>query len=68
MTGKAVWLSPKQPPQEVRMYSPKIREDLIPILYQLAKQQGKPMTEVVDEILREKLAHLIKEEERRGAL
>lgn len=50
------------------MYSPKIREDLIPILYQLAKQQGKPMTEVVDEILREKLAHLIKEEERRGAL
>jgi len=34
------------------MYSPKIREDLIPILYQLGKEQGKPMTKVVDEILR----------------
>jgi len=34
------------------MYSPKIREDLIPILYQLGKEQKKPMTKVVDEILR----------------
>jgi len=34
------------------MYSPKIREDLIPILYQLGKEHGKPMTKVVDDILR----------------
>jgi len=26
------------------MYSPKIKEDLISILYKLAKQEGKPMT------------------------
>lgn len=34
------------------MYSPKIREDLIPVLYQMGKEQRKPMTKVVDEILR----------------
>ena len=34
------------------MYSPKIKEDLIPHLYKLAKQENKPMTTVVDEILR----------------
>ena len=34
------------------MYSPKNREDLIPILYQLGKEQGKPMTKVVDDIIR----------------
>ena len=34
------------------MYSPKIREDLIPILYRLSKEHGKPMTRVVDDILR----------------
>ena len=33
------------------MYSPKIKEDLIPVLYKLAKRQGKPMTRVVDGIL-----------------
>jgi hypothetical protein len=37
------------------MYSPKIKEDLIPILYRLAKKQRQPMTAVVDRILREKL-------------
>lgn len=37
------------------MYSPKIREDLIPILYKLAKQMGKSMTRLVDEILRKEL-------------
>ena len=37
------------------MYSPKIKEDLIPTLYQLAKTQEKPMTQVVDEILRDAL-------------
>ena len=34
------------------MYSPKIRVDLIPLLYRLARHEGKPMTHLVDEILR----------------
>ncbi len=34
------------------MYSPKIDEDLIPILYKLAKREGKTMTRLVDEMLR----------------
>ena len=34
------------------MYSPKVKEDLIPILYKLAKQEGKPMTGLIDEMLR----------------
>jgi len=35
------------------MYSPKIKPDLIPMLYQIKQaQDGKPMTEIVDEILR----------------
>ena len=34
------------------MYSPKIDEELIPILYKLAKQEGKTMTRLVDELLR----------------
>ena len=34
------------------MYSPKIRDDLIPLVYRLARQEGKPMTRLVDEILR----------------
>ena len=37
------------------MYSPKIAEDLIPTLYRMAQKQKRPMTEVVDGILREKL-------------
>jgi len=37
------------------MYSPKISEDLIPFIYQLAKQQGREMTQVVDKILRNEL-------------
>ncbi len=37
------------------MYSPKISEDLIPILYRLRKKKKKPMTKVVDEILRKEL-------------
>ena len=47
------------------MYSPKIKEDLIPILYRLAKEQNKSMTQVVDEILRQELADQIQETERR---
>ena len=38
------------------MYSPKIKEDLIPILYKLAKQEGKPMTILIDEMLRTEIA------------
>lgn len=34
------------------MYSPKIREDLIPYLYQLAKARRVPMTTLVDNLLR----------------
>ena len=34
------------------MYSPRIQDDLITVLYRLARQEGKPMTRLVDEILR----------------
>lgn len=45
------------------MYSPKISQELIPKLYQLSKAYKKPMTKVIDEILREYLNKVeIKEE------
>lgn len=34
------------------MYSPKVKRDLIPILYKIAKQEQKPMTALVDEMIR----------------
>jgi hypothetical protein len=37
------------------VYSPKIYEDLIPLLYQVARKRDKPMTRIVDEILRPKV-------------
>lgn len=37
------------------MYSPKISPELIPILYITAKRNKKPMTKIVDSILREHL-------------
>jgi len=37
------------------MYSPKIKEDLIPVIYKLAKKEGKTMTRLLDEILRKEL-------------
>ncbi len=37
------------------MYSPKIAEDLIPLLYEIRKQKKIPMTKIVDEILRKAL-------------
>lgn len=40
------------------MYSPKIKDDLIPFLYQIGKKEGKPMTQVVDDILREYLTKI----------
>ena len=38
------------------MYSPQIREDLIPPLYRLAKARRVPMTRLVNEILAAALA------------
>ena len=38
------------------MYSPKIKEELIPILHKLAKQERIPMTKLVDEMLRAEIA------------
>jgi len=38
------------------MYSPKIKEDLIPKLYKLARKRRIPMTKLVDNIIREALA------------
>jgi hypothetical protein len=37
------------------MYSPKVSEDLVPQLYKLAKEKKRPMTKVLDEIIRDKL-------------
>ena len=34
------------------MYSPGIQDDLIPVLCRLARQEGKPMAQLLDEILR----------------
>lgn len=38
------------------MYSPKINEELIPILYKMGKDLKLPMTEVVDMMVREGIA------------
>ena len=37
------------------MYSPKIYDHLIPIIYREAKAKGKPMTKIVNDILEENL-------------
>ena len=37
------------------MYSPKISPSLIPIIYKKAKEEKKPMTKIVNDIIREKL-------------
>jgi hypothetical protein len=39
----------------MQMYSPKIKEDLIPTIYRLSKENKAPMTKVVDGILRSAL-------------
>jgi len=41
--------------EEVEMYSPKIKEDLVPELYRKAKAEGLPMTKLVDRIIRDAL-------------
>jgi hypothetical protein len=38
------------------MYSPKVKGDLIPILYKIAKQEQKPMTALIDEMIRAEIA------------
>ena len=38
------------------MYSPKIKEDLIPTLYKLAKQEGKPIRDLINQILRAEIS------------
>jgi len=40
------------------MYSPRISEDLIPVLYKEAQKQGKHMTTLVDELLRKALSSM----------
>ena len=40
------------------MYSPKIREDLIPRIYRLSKIRNKPMMAIVDEILTDYLGRI----------
>ena len=38
------------------MYTPKISEELVPVLYRLAKDRRMPMTRFVDGIIRQALA------------
>jgi len=38
------------------MYSPKISEELVPVLYRLAKEKRMPMTRYVDRIIRQALS------------
>ena len=48
------------------MYSPRINEDLIPVLYKLAKHEGKPMTKVVDNLIRDEANRRLKEAEKKS--
>jgi hypothetical protein len=43
------------------MYSPQIRKDLISLVYRIAKHEGKPMTWLVDEILRPEIERRIQQ-------
>ncbi len=46
------------------MYSPKIKEDLIPRIYEIAKKKGIHMTTLVNELLRKALNGMdVKEDE-----
>ena len=47
------------------MYSPKISEELIPVLYRLAKKKGLRMTTLVNQIINREIR---KEERRNGRL
>lgn len=37
------------------MYSPKIKDEFIPLLYRIAKSRKKPMTAVVNDMIAESL-------------
>jgi len=47
------------------MYSPKIREDLIPKLYQVAKGESVSMAKLVDQIIRNALNGKINKKKRK---
>jgi hypothetical protein len=42
------------------VYSPKISEELIPVLYKIAQSEQKPMTSLVNELIREELERKIR--------
>ena len=44
------------------MYSPKISEELIPIKYRKAKQEKRPMTRIVNDLLRESLTENVSDQ------
>jgi hypothetical protein len=44
------------------VYSPKISEELIPVLYKIAQSEQKPMTSLVNELIREELERIKKYE------
>ena len=43
------------------MYSPRIKDDLIPLLYRIARHEGKPMTRIVDGILRPEIERRVQQ-------
>jgi len=43
------------------MYSPRIGDDLIPLLYRIARHEVKPMTRLVDEILRPEIERRVQQ-------
>ena len=47
------------------MYSPKINDKFIPMLYRIAKEKKVPMTRVVNQVVREYLANYITEKQLR---
>ena len=49
------------------MYSPKISEDLVPVLYRMAKERKTPMTRLVDGIIRDVIALSMKPERKAEA-
>ncbi len=48
------------------MYSPKIKEEFIPILYRVSMSKRIPMTKLVNQIIRDYLLRMGIEDEREG--
>ena len=48
------------------MYSPKISEELIPALYKIAQGEQKPMTILVNEMIRKELKRRMTHESQRS--